>query len=802
MGNDKTVHGHLTTAYDAGFTQIVPLIPVGASLYPGNGHIFPPGDKYHIPPCDLDPSQMGKVPGILHGDAWGMRSGWTDYQITEADIATYDAAGSSCGLLGGDHWVGLDCDCMNPDLALEWFRALLARYPQMQVRIGQHPKFLVVFRVSGEAVPAMKIEFNKDGHAKQLIEIIGTGRQMVLLGDHPATGQPYKWYVGQDAATPQASRCLTLDTAGALELVELLEGIAKGLGWSRGRSRTTASGERNPLNDVPPDIDLAQDFLTACPNTLDGEEWYKLSYALRWDFGDDGWPLFLDYSRKWVGGQDTDRAIERQWKACARPDGSLAFGGTMHYLAEKHAADLPAGLIKRVRADTVKRKFDLAGAGAPTMPLGATAPATLPPGMTLPQSVEPDLDFITSTSGEILVRLQNFTLLLNNSEQTAGLVGRNLMDMRIYLLRPVPGSKTPKTTFTIRPIRDGDWVKLKMWFERQGVFRSVATEMVKDAITAVADENEFDPLADYLTNLPPPGYFGSVVSNWLVRYAGASTSPLTGDPADQTVHNAYLQTVGACWLISAVARALQPGCQADHALIFEGPQGGGKSTLFRTLAGDEFFSDSLPDFHSEKAPQHIMGKWIIEMSELTSVLKSELEDMRRFMTRRVERFKMPYDKFEIDYPRRCVIGGSTNRNDYLRDSQGERRFWIVQTPNPIDLIGLARDRDLIWADAVAMYRQGMVWYLTDPAVKDYALRIQRSRVAADPWEGVLRPYLEQRTEVTITDCLTTVGKEPQRQTVSDQNRVKAILELCGFKLDGRFNSGPNRNKLRYSKTSA
>jgi hypothetical protein len=383
MGKDNAIHGHLTTAYAAGFTRIVPLIPVGASLYQGGFD----QDGAYIHACDIDPNHMGKVPGVLYGDTWDTRSGWTNYQITNADITKYDTAGASCGLLGGDQWVGLDCDCLDLELAQAWFGALSQRYPEMQVRIGQYPKFLIVFRVTGTAIPAMRVEFYKGGvEDKQLIEIIGKGRQMVLLGDHPATNKPYQWYVGQDAAMPDSSRCEPLDHSEALELVGMLEDIAKGLGWSRGRSRRTGKGARNPLNDIPPDIDLARDFLAACPNTLDGEEWYKLAYALKWDFGVDGWPLFLDYSRKWAGGRDTDRTIERQWNACARPDGTLAFGGMMYHLADIHAANLPADLMQRVQADTVRRKFDLVGATGASPP-GMTMPAALPLGMsaTMPE---------------------------------------------------------------------------------------------------------------------------------------------------------------------------------------------------------------------------------------------------------------------------------------------------------------------------------------------------------------------------------------------------------------------------------
>lgn len=73
--------------------------------------------------------------------------------------------------------------------------------------------------------------------------------------------------------------------------------------------------------------------------------------------------------------------------------------------------------------------------------------------------------------------------------------------------------------------------------------------------------------------------------------------------------------VGEKFLISAVARVLEPGCKVDHILVLEGSQGTGKSTAVRIPAGD-WFTDQLAEMGSKDAAMQVRGSGIIELSEL------------------------------------------------------------------------------------------------------------------------------------------------------------------------------------------
>jgi predicted P-loop ATPase len=243
----------------------------------------------------------------------------------------------------------------------------------------------------------------------------------------------------------------------------------------------------------------------------------------------------------------------------------------------------------------------------------------------------------------------------------------------------------------------------------------------------------------------------------------------------------YTAAVGKMFLISMVARIFQPGCKADHMVVLEGAQGTLKSTACAVLAGD-FFSDGMPDVSlGKEVSQHLRGKWLIEVSEMHAMSKTETTLLKAFITRQTERYRPTFGRNQVDEPRQCVFIGTTNRDSYLRDETGGRRFWPVKT-GTIDLAALVRDRDQIFAEAVHAYRGGERWWPHKDFERQHIAPEQAARYEADAWEENIGAYLKTQTKVTVgqvaRDALVI---DTPRIGTAEQRRISNALEQLGWR---------------------
>lgn len=238
------------------------------------------------------------------------------------------------------------------------------------------------------------------------------------------------------------------------------------------------------------------------------------------------------------------------------------------------------------------------------------------------------------------------------------------------------------------------------------------------------------------------------------------------------------------WFISAVARALSPGCKVDTVLILQGDQGLGKSSFFEVLAG-QWFSDKRIDIEDDDSLLIMQRAWILEWAELATMKRAQVEELKAFITKRDNEFRPPYGRRPVKRPRHTVIVGTTNPKEFLTDTTGNRRFWPIAVTR-IDLILLRAWRDKLWAEAVAAFRGGEAWHLT--VVEEEQLRAaQREYEEAHPWEALVFNWLTENARMEFPQQVTTenvlqyaVGKPKGQWTRGDQMAVAAILKRHGW----------------------
>ena len=204
-------------------------------------------------------------------------------------------------------------------------------------------------------------------------------------------------------------------------------------------------------------------------------------------------------------------------------------------------------------------------------------------------------------------------------------------------------------------------------------------------------------------------------------------------------------------MIAAVKRIYDPGCKSDYAVVLESPQGHIKSTVLSILAGEEHFLDNLPRLDHKDSSSALRGKWFVEIAELSTMRKSQVEEVKAYLTRRIEKYRPSYGRLEVEEPRTCVFVGTTNPaadGAYLVDEEN-RRFWPVAT-GIIDIDAVKADRDQLWAEAVARMKAGEQHW-PDREFEARVLRPEQDkRKVVDPWEGPIVRYLQESQALRVT----------------------------------------------------
>jgi predicted P-loop ATPase len=287
---------------------------------------------------------------------------------------------------------------------------------------------------------------------------------------------------------------------------------------------------------------------------------------------------------------------------------------------------------------------------------------------------------------------------------------------------------------------------------------------VHDSIILAASRNTFHPVREYLKSLKWDGV--DRCKNLFSAYLGGTDSELR-------------RAQGIKFLVSAVARVMEPGSKVDTMPVLVGSQGSGKSTAIKILAKNpKWFRDTPLDLKNKDCYDALQGVWFVEIAEMKSILAENPETVKAFLTSEEDTYRPAYGRCKVRRPRQCVFFGSSNGLN-LSDTTGNRRYWPIVIENELDLTLLAQDVDELWAEAFVLWSGSYRWWLETDELVEVAREEVAAFVQIDPWEQKVLNYALGKNFL-ISDLLEALGVPIERQKKHDVMRTAKILRAAGY----------------------
>ena len=371
----------------------------------------------------------------------------------------------------------------------------------------------------------------------------------------------------------------------------------------------------------------------------------------------------------------------------------------------------------------------------------------------------------TTEKGGVRNSIKNCLTVFQHDPLLSSAIAYNLLTDRTDVVKPIGYDRSPSASMT-----DTDMKYIRLYLEEN--YDLTSEKKIIDAADLAAHQNSYHPVQDYLNSLTWDGT--ERIRFCLHHFLGAE--------ADEYTFQAL-----RLFLLGAIHRAFRPGCKFEVMLCLVGGQGAGKSTFFRLLAGkDEWFSDDLRKLDDENVYRKLQGHWIIEMSEMIATANAKsIEEIKSFLSRQKEVYKIPYETHPADRLRQCVFGGTSNAMDFLPlDRSGNRRFLPVQVCPEQAEVHILEDESAsrtylqqVWAEAMTIYRAGG-WKLTfSPEMVRYLKEHQKDFMPEDTKAGMIQAFLDSYTGDTVCskqlykEALNHAFDEPKQWEIREINEI-------------------------------
>lgn len=353
-------------------------------------------------------------------------------------------------------------------------------------------------------------------------------------------------------------------------------------------------------------------------------------------------------------------------------------------------------------------------------------------------------DLARTDKGDTCQTISNCVMVLQRDPVLRSAIRKNELSGKIDIVGNLGWHRNSSN------LTDTDVYQIHWYMERNYGLKN--DRNINKAMNIVANENRYHPIRDYLEKLTWDGV--PRIEKLLTKYLGAEDS-------------SYTKEIMRLLMCAAIHRVYEPGCKYEIMVCLVGGQGAGKSTFFRFLAiSDEWFSDDLKRMDDDNVYRKMQGHWIIEMSEMIATVNAKsIEDIKSFISRQKETYKIPYETHPEDRPRQCVFVGTSNSMDFLPlDRTGNRRFApVLVHPERVEKHILEDETEArqyilqAWAEAMVLYRMGCCELKLSKETEQYLKEMQKEFMPEDAKVGIIQNWLDELSEDYV--CSTMIYKE-------------------------------------------
>ena len=361
--------------------------------------------------------------------------------------------------------------------------------------------------------------------------------------------------------------------------------------------------------------------------------------------------------------------------------------------------------------------------------------------------------------GRPLATIDNFLMILRNDSHFDSLKFNQL-------------SYSPEHTVDgkVERWQDKDDSKTRFYIEEK--YKIHSREKLDDALRILFAEREYHPIKDIIESIEWDKQ--PRIHTLFIKWLKCEDTP-------------YIREVTRLVFAGGIHRLYNPGCKFDDVAVLIGTkQGEGKSTFARWLAIQDDFFTEVTEIEGQKGIEAIEGAWICEIAELLAVTKTkEVEAVKSYITKLVDRYRRPFDRRTTDHKRQCVFIGTTNKEQFLTDKTGNRRWYPVKVNSSGYELHDHKEEiqaDIIqaWAEAKYLYDKGELQPYADRNLLEDIRAKQEQAVEDDYRVGMIEDYIKNKDKVCIMELWKfALDNEFSKPTRRESNEITLILQSIG-----------------------